>query len=210
MPTYFQAVHGYSPAEAGLMMLAVSVSFTVALVSVGAGTNLIGYYNPFLYFSSVLQPIAAGLISTWSVHTSRALLIVYAAILGFSSGVGSQGPSTAVQTTLPSADITLGVAIVLFSTNFGPALFVPIAQTIFSNRLSENLHHLAPQLNVTSIENMGFADLRTSLGPDNLGKVVLGFDESLRETWYLGVSLACMTILGSLAMEWRSVKHKAS
>lgn len=115
-----------------------------------------------------------------------------------------------MQTSLPAADAPLGLAIILFAQNFGPALFVSIAQTIFTNQLEHNLHHLAPEMNATSIANMGLSDLKSHVSPENLGKVLLGFDHSLMQTWYLAVGLTCTTMIGSLAMEWRSVKQKKS
>ena len=41
-----------------------------------------------------------------------------------------------------------------------------------------------------------------------LQEVLSGLNESLTQTWYLVVGLAAVTIFGSLAMEWRSVKEK--
>lgn len=84
------------------------------------------------------------------------------------------------------------------------------AQAIFTNRLSANLKHLAPGLSATGIENMGLSDLKDHLDPTNLHNVLLGLDQSLEQTWYLAVGLACATMIGSASMEWRSVKKKRS
>ena len=208
MPTFFQAVRGYSPAQSGYMMLPILVGFLVALLIQGGGTTMLGYYTPFMVAASVLMPIAAGLVTTWKVDTSLVKVLVLSGFAGFSSGIGFQGPQSAVQTTLPDADATTGLAIILFAQGFGPAIFLSVAQTIFTNRLSANLHHLAPDLDAVSIEDMGLSDLKTSLGQGNLEKVVLGFDQSLSQTWYLAVGSTCVTMIGSLLMDWRSVKEK--
>lgn len=55
---------------------------------------------------------------------------------------------------------------------------------------------------------MGLTELRTLVGQDELGKALGFLDTSLMQTWYLAVGLTCMTMVGSIAMEWGSVKDK--
>ena len=53
------------------------------------------------------------------------------------------------------------------------------------------------------IQNSG----ATSLLPAALKTTVLvAYNESLRQLFRVGLILACVTMLGALAMEWRSVK----
>jgi len=123
-------------------------------------------------------------MTTWAVDTKITELILYMALVGFATGIGFQGPQSAVQSTLPKADTSLGLSVIIFAQGFGPALFICLAQTIFTNRLTENLHHLLPDIDANSIENMGFSELKASVGPQNLSKALVGFDESLVQTWY--------------------------
>lgn len=208
LPTYFQTVHQYAPSKSGYMMLAPAVGFLIGMLGQGFGTSLIGYYVPFMLLGSLLGPIASGLTTTWHVDTSLTALILYSGFAGFALGIGYQGAQVAVQTTLSSLDAPIGLAVILFSQHFGSALFVSIAQTIFTNRLRSNFQALAPGVDTTQIENMGLSDLKGSLGPDVLKGVLAGFDRSLVQTWYLAVGLMCVTAVGSVGMEWRSVKTK--
>lgn len=208
LPTYLQAVREYSPGSAGYLMLPFVIGMLSSLLLQGALVNVIGYYVPLMLVGSVLMPIFAGLLTTANVHTSIIQLLAYSALLGFAGGIGFQGPQIAVQNTLAPSDTGTGLAVILFAQNFGPAVFVAAAQTIFTNRLSENLHQLAPHLNVTSIESMGLGELKSHVGAGGLEAVLLGFDRSLIQTWYLAVALTCMTMLGSLAMEWKNIKQK--
>lgn len=112
----------------------------------------------------------------------------------------------AVQTVLPQSEVSLGVSIVLFASNFGPAVAIPIAQTIFTAKLQDNLKAVDPGIDANALETMGLMGLRTKLGEEG----VKALSESLRETWYLSVGLACAMIVGAVMVEWRSVKHKTS
>ena len=208
LPTYYQIVRRYSPAKSGYMMLPSIIGATIGSLVHGAGTSAFGYYAPFMVFASIIMPVAAGLITTFKVNTSFAQLIVYTAFSGLAYGIGFSGPQNAVQTVLPAEDVPLGLSVMLFAQSFGPAVAVAIAQVLFTNQLSRNLGSLLPGLSHENIENKGLTEILTSAPPANVREVLVGVDESLIQTWYLVVGLACATMIGSLLIEWRSVKSK--
>ncbi|KAE8370725.1 major facilitator superfamily transporter [Aspergillus caelatus] len=188
LPTYFQVIREYSPSRSGYMMVPIVIGATIGMLLCGSGTTTLGYYTPFMLCSSILMPIFAGLITTIGVDTSFVQLILYSGVYGFSSGLGFNAPISAVQTVLPTDDVSLGLSIVLFAQHFGPAISVAIAQVIFTNQLSTNLAGVVPGLNPATSEDSGLSEIS--------------------ETWYLAVGLTCATLIGSLMMEWRSVKKK--
>lgn len=208
LPTYYQIVRGYSPAKSGYMMLPIIIGATIGSLIHGAGTSAFGYYTPFMLFASIMMPIAAGLITTFKINTSLVQLIMYTALSGLAYGIGFSGPQNAVQTVLPAEDVPLGLSVMLFAQSFGPAVAIAIAQVLFTNQLSTNLSGLVPGLSPANIENNGLTEIVTSVPPAKIKEVLMGVDESLIQTWYLVVGLACTTIVGSSLIEWRSVKSK--
>ncbi|GFG05305.1 putative HC-toxin efflux carrier TOXA [Aspergillus lentulus] len=208
LPTYYQVVRNYPPSTAGYMMVPIVVGSTIGMFLCGSGTSMIGYYTPFMLISSALLPVFAGLITTFGVDTSFIRLILYPGAYGFSSGVGFNAPISAVQTALPTNDASLGLSIVLFAQHFGPSVCVAIAQVIFTNKLSANLARVVPGLDPATIGSNGLSDIVGRAPPVQRGLVLEGVGRSFGETWYLAVGLACATLIGSLLMEWRSVKAK--
>ena len=208
LPIYFQTVRQFSAAESGYLIFPVVGGFALATLLAGWGVTTVGYYTPFMLLGSVLMPLFSGLLTTVGASTELVRIVCYAAFYGFAGGIGFQSPQSAVQAALPAEDASIGLSVILFCQQFGPAVFVTAAQTIFTNKLTVNLHELAPGLNATTIEGMGLTDLTAVVGPENLNNVLAGFDKSLAQTWYLAVGLACVTMLGSLGMEWRSVKQR--
>ena len=208
LPTYYQIVRGYSPAKSGYMMLPIIIGATIGSLVHGAGTSAFGYYTPFMLFASIIMPIAAGLITTFKIDTSFAQLIMYTGLSGLAYGIGFSGPQNAVQTVLPAEDVPLGLSVVLFAQSFGPAVAIAVAQVLFTNQLSTNLKGLVPGLSRANIENNGLTEIVTSVPPAKVREVLVRVDESLIHTWYLVVGLACATMVGSLLIEWRSVKPK--
>lgn len=208
LPTYFQTVREYSPAKSGYMLFPIMIGYTVATVVEGAAISSVGYYVPFMVFASTVMPVFAGLLTTLTTTTSLAKVVGYTAAMGFAGGIGFQAPQSAVQTVLPTRDSSLGLCVIVFAQQFGPAVFIAAAQTIFLNRLSENLQVLVPGLSPGAVSRMGLSDIKALVGEEDLERALGIFDVSLTQTWYLAVGLACATMLGSLAMEWRSVKEK--
>ncbi|EED23298.1 efflux pump antibiotic resistance protein, putative [Talaromyces stipitatus ATCC 10500] len=206
LPIYYQVVRGYSPAKSGYMMLPIIIAATIGALVHGFGTSVLGYYAPFMLFASITMPIAAGLITTFKISTSFAQLIIYTAFSGLAYGIGFSGPQNAVQTVLDAEDVPLGTSIMLFSQSFGPSVAVAVAQVLFVNQLSTNLDGLVPGVSGASIENMGLTQIVSSLQPERSAEVLVRIDKSLVQTWYLVIGLACATMIGSLLIEWRSVK----
>jgi MFS family permease len=208
LPTYYQAVREYPPAKSGYMMAPILAGFMIAVILHGAGTSILGYYKGFMLFASIAMPLAAGLMTTWQASTSFAQLIIYSALAGFAGGIGFQAPQSAVQTVLPVSDVSMGLSVILFAQNFGPALFVAVAQTIFTNQLSTNLKGLGIVLSPGEIEKLGLTDIKKAISPSLWEGALDSIDKSLVQTWYLVIGLTCVSMIGSLSMEWRSVKEK--
>ncbi|KAE8383154.1 major facilitator superfamily domain-containing protein [Aspergillus bertholletiae] len=210
LPTYYQVVRSRTPSESGYLMAPILGGMMLGLLLQGIGTTTFGYYAPFMIFGSLCMPVAAGLMTTYGVHTSLAQIILYSGFAGFSGGIGFQGSQAAVQTTLNAADVNLGIGVILFGQSMGPAVFIAIAQVIFTNELSSTLQGIVPWLTPAYIEEHGLSDMQTVVPVERWQEALQGIDRSLTRTWYLCVALGCTTMVGSLLIEWRSVKQKQS
>ncbi|KAF3384879.1 Efflux pump roqT [Penicillium rolfsii] len=210
LPTYYQVVQSRIPSESGYLMIPILLGMMLGLFLHGIGTSAFGYYAPFMIFGSICMPIAAGLMTTYSPDISLAKVIFYSGFAGFGGGIGFQGSQTAVQATLSAADVNLGIGVILFGQSMGPAVFIAIAQVIFTNELSSTLKKIIPGLTPEDIAYHGLGEIRNLVPAQQWDEAVIGIDRSVVRTWYLTVALACTTIVGSLLIEWRSVKQKQS
>lgn len=208
LPTYYQVVRGYSPSQSGYMMFPIIIGATIGSIAHGVGTSALGHYAPFMLLASVAMPVAAGFITTFKTSTTPAQLVAYTALSGLAYGIGFAGPNNAVQAVLPPEDVPLGLSIMLFAQSLGPAVAVAAAQVLFTDRLRTNLGGVVPG---DAIEKAGLTELAKSVSSaQEAGQVLAGIDRSIVQTWYLVVGLACATMVGSLSIEWRSVKSKTS
>ncbi|KAJ5781128.1 hypothetical protein N7457_006288 [Penicillium paradoxum] len=98
------------------------------------------------------------------------------------------------------------LSIVLFARQLGLAVSIAIVQVIFTCKLSSNLARVVPGLDPAAVESTGLLKIVEYAPAPRHGDVLEDADMSFGETWYLAVGLTCATLLGSLLMEWRSVK----
>jgi hypothetical protein len=126
-------------------------------------------------------------------------------------GFSWQAPLTAAQTVLSLADVSSGMSAIIFAQTIGGTIFVSVAQTVFANKLLSSLHAHVPGLDPLVVIGNGASGLRSAVGkvgerfvPD----VLLAYNEAISDVFVVALVMSCLSILGAMAMEWRSVKEK--
>jgi EmrB/QacA subfamily drug resistance transporter len=108
VPLYLQLVRGYSPTDAGLLMLPQVAGTLIASVTAGQFTSRTGRYKVLPVTGSVL--LVVGMLMLWRLGTTTPLpdMEVAMLLLGFGSGLYAQTITLSMQNSLSQAD--LGVA----------------------------------------------------------------------------------------------------
>ena len=159
-----------------------------------------------MIISSIIASIGAGLITTWQVDTSLATNIGYQILYGFGVGLGMQQPNIAAQTVLSKKDTSIGISFIFFGQNIGGAIFLSVADNIFGNRLTQNLGSVEG-LDPGAIAATGATDIRTHVPPDELRTVLVAFNDAVKSAFYISLAISCLSLVGALIMEWKSVKN---
>ena len=207
LPVWFQAIKNASAVRSGIMNLPFVLALTSAAVMTGLLVSRIGYYVPFMLASTLFMSIGSGLLTLFTINTAHPNWIGFQVVAGFGIGMGMQQPSTAAQAALKKADAPTGVALMFFGQSFAGSVFITVAQNILSNRLAKQLTGI-PNFNPKEIVNIGATDLRKIISPEYLESVLVAYNSSLRDVWFLVTALACVSVIGAATMEWRSVKAK--
>ena len=160
--------------------------------------------------TSILAPIASGLLTTINLDEALIKVSVLLGFLGIAVGLGLQSPSFAVQTVLSSQDVSIGTAIVGFGGGMGSALWIVASATLFDNRLVTEIEKYSPATNATGLEAAGLSELRNYIGSQHLKAALTGYDRAVDQTLYLPMALGILTLVGTLGMELRSMKKKQS
>lgn len=116
-----------------------------------------------------------------------------------------QTSNLAAQNVLPRADVPLGLALMFFMQQLGGSVFLAVSQNVFSSRLVDSLSGIA-DLDTEAIVHTGATDLRNIVPLDQLNTVIYAYSHALTRVFILTAALSACMILGSLAVEWKSIK----
>lgn len=183
---------------------------SLVLVSMigGISVTLLGYYTPFVYASSVCTAVGGGLMSTFTTTTGHSKWIGYQVIFGAGIGFGMQQSLVMAQTVLPKKDIPIGTAIMMFSQTLGGAIFVSVAQNVFTNELLKGVKQAVPGLNPAIILQVGATSLKDKIPAQYLPAVQEAYNTAIVNTFYVGVAVGTLGAVGGALWSWRSVKGK--
>ncbi|KXH30146.1 major facilitator superfamily transporter [Colletotrichum simmondsii] len=208
LPIWFQSVQGVSAVNSGVRNLPMLVSNIIASLVAGAAVTIWGLYTPWMILGSILMGIGYGLISTFNPNTSSAMWIGYQILAGAGVGAAMQQPLMAVQVVLDMADVPTGTAIIIFTQTVGGAIFVAIGQTVFTNKLVESLVEYIPTIDPHSVIAAGVTAIRKTIDPSLLPAVEHAYSDALAQAFLVSAVTASATIIGSVFVEWKSVKGK--
>ncbi|KAI0977102.1 major facilitator superfamily domain-containing protein [Xylaria arbuscula] len=210
-PIYFQSVKGVGPVLSGVYLLPSILSQILFIVVSGALISRVGYLLPFAVFAGVGATVAAGLISTWDVSTSTGMWIGYQIIFGI-RGCGIQLAVVAVQNTLPARQSQLGVSFLVFCQTFSAAVFVVVANTIFTQQLIHETTRLAPSIDPAAVLAAGgSAQAIRNLAPPGspqLAGLLKAYSNSFDTVCYLMVALAGISTFASFGMGLINTRQK--
>ena len=181
------------------------VPIVVASIITGHLVTRIGYYTPFMLFGVCLTAIGAGLLTTLGIDTSVGKWVGFQILYGYGLGSCSQAPNMAAQTVLPRENVAIGASLMFFGQQLFGAIFISVCQNLLDNRLASHLMGI-PGISRQLIQNTGATEL-LNLAPVAYHTAALEvYNNSLRVCFQVGLIMACLSFLGALGMEWRTVK----
>ncbi|BCS17174.1 MDR family MFS transporter [Aspergillus puulaauensis] len=213
LPIWFQAIKGDSAAQSGIHNLPTVLSVVVFAIAGGLGVTAVGYYTPFMIAGSTIMAVGAGLLLLFKVDTPLSRWLGFQIVFGAGAGMGLELPNIAVQAVLPEKDVSTGTSLIVFARSLGGAIFVSAGQTVFSNHIVSGMLSRVPELDPSVIIQSGAANLqqtvsRTTLGQvDIVARVLKVYNDAILQTFVVALALACVSIVGAVGVEWRTVKR---
>lgn len=183
------------------------LSLVVGSILIGVLTTRIGYYTPFLICGICVAAVGAGVLTTLRTNTSVGQWIGYQILYGFGLGACSMAPNMAAQTVLPRNEVSIGASLMLFSQTLFGAIFVSVGQNVFDGQLAKRLADITG-ITAQQIQAAGVTGLFQIIPPQYHTAALEAYNDSLRVCFQVALILVCLSILGGLGMEWRSVKKE--
>ncbi|OAQ75031.1 MFS transporter [Purpureocillium lilacinum] len=185
--------------------IALTGTLVVFAIAGGLGVTAVGYYTPFMIAGAMVLTVGAGL-----------LMLGFQIIFGAGAGLGLELPNIAVQTVLPEKDVSIGTSLVVFARSLGGSIFVSAGQNVFNNHIISGMREQVPDLDPSVVLQAGATELQATVQDaatgqaDIMRRVLNVYNDAIVQTFVLALALAAVSILGSLGVEWRSVKKPAT
>ncbi|PYI09932.1 MFS general substrate transporter [Aspergillus sclerotiicarbonarius CBS 121057] len=207
LPIWFQSVKGNSAVESGIHLLPLVIAMVVSSIISGVGTTQVGYYTPFLIAGTCIVSIGSGLFTILHVTSTTGQWIGYQIVYGFGLGCCFQAPNMAAQAVLPREEVAIGASLMLFGQTLFGAIFVSVGQNVLDQHLATRLARISG-INITpeTIERAGITGLFKTIPFQYHTAVLEAYNSSLRLCFVIGLVFACLSVIGSIGMEWRNVK----
>jgi hypothetical protein len=100
------------------------------------------------------------------------------------------------------------MSILVFTQTFGGAIFLALAQLIFSDGLIAGLKEHAPNIDPETVITAGATAVRHVISTADLPAVLSAYIVAINRVFYLGTGAAGGLFLFSLGMGWKSLKKE--
>ncbi|KAH7356172.1 major facilitator superfamily domain-containing protein [Pyrenochaeta sp. MPI-SDFR-AT-0127] len=200
LPVYFQSVDGISPAESGLRNIPFIIAVALFSITSGFIVGGTGHYTGLLLLGSALITIGAGLMLKLDAGSPSSSWIGYQVILGIGSGMVLQTPIVVSQGVVEKADMSNVSAIMLYVQTATGAVFITIAQSLFTNRMIEEAKVKLPQVDAVKLISTGATELRKVFSGEQLRAILHIYLAGLRAGYYLAISCGAIGFLLAVAI----------
>lgn len=206
LPLWFQGIKDASALDSGVMILPIILGMAVGSVLGGVLVTLIGYYPPMMGICGILTAVGSGLLTTFTVDTPQHIWIGYLALAGIGAGLGFQQPLLAAQTVLEKSDVPTGTSLMIFAQSLAGTVFISVGNTIFLNRLVDNLKNSVPQISAEAILALGATNLRKTIPTQLFDTVLVAYNDAIVHTFYASAAMSGLGFFLAFGMEMKLVK----
>ena len=211
LPYYFQSIDGVSPQDSGVRNLPYILAVGLSTIASGIFITITGHYTTIMVAGSVISTIGAGLIYTLDIGSSSGKWIGYQILAGIGSGISFQIPIIVAQAISDPVDLSSVSAIVLFFQTVAGAIFIQVAQALFTNKLVQSVAANVKSVNPAKVVVTGATALRTAFTPAQLPGILRAYMDGLKDAYTLAIAIsgvACIVAILALVFDNRNLQVK--
>nr|POE98269.1 efflux pump aflt [Quercus suber] len=187
------------------------ITGTISSLVGAAIISKLGYAGAFMILGSAMGSIGSGLFTTFQSNTNEGKWIGVQIVYALGSSLASLTGLMVVQRALPLDDVPLGSGMIIFFQTLGGALFVSVAQSIFTNGLAAGLVGLGiADFDASTIATGGLDTLTQDLSEEGAQEVLAVINSALTHSWFLPVVLSCISVCGTLGVEHVNLNRKST
>ncbi|BCK58091.1 MFS transporter [Nocardia wallacei] len=204
VPLYLQVVRGYSPTEAGLLMLPLVLGIMSGSVIAGQVTKRTGRYKILPVLGTFIITIGALLYAQVKFDSPLWQPLVFGGIIGLGLGFCMQTLIIAAQNAGPRRDMGVSTASATFFRQVGGTLGVAVFLTILFNMLPNKIldafgGRLPAGFDTDKLDQLQADTAGIAALPDQVREpILIGFTNAMHGVFFLGAAvalLACVVLM---------------
>lgn len=149
------------------------------------------------------------MLTTLTVNSGMPEWFGYQVLLAAGVGFGVQNVMLVSQVAVDAADMAITTSILTFVQTLGGTICLSVAQSVFQNRLIQNLLRSLSSENAALVLSGGATGFRNNMPKTLLPPIMAAYNDAVMQALYVAVATGSISILGPICMEWLSFKEKA-
>ncbi|KAJ9626359.1 hypothetical protein H2203_003991 [Taxawa tesnikishii (nom. ined.)] len=189
LPIYFQSIKGTTAANSGVRNLPLILGVALFSIVSGGIITTTGHYVEMMVLGGILTTVGAGTVYTLNIGSPSSHWIGYQALAGIGLGLTFQIPIIVGQGTAKPEDVSSVTAIILFFQCISGAVFIAVAQALFTNRLLKTVAANTPGVSPAEVVMTGATELRKVFSAEQLPGILKSYMAGLRDAYALSIAL---------------------
>ncbi|KGN34834.1 DSBA oxidoreductase [Knoellia sinensis KCTC 19936] len=136
---FFQVAQGFSPTDAGLLMLPLILGSMIGATASGMLITRTGVWKPYMLVGTVILIVGLGLMGFTDHTTPIWHLSAYMILMGLGQGTLMQNLVLVVQNTVDVRDIGTASGVVSFFRSLGGTVGMAVLGAILATRVSDHI-----------------------------------------------------------------------
>ena len=204
VPLYFQLVMGFSPAEAGLLLLPQIAMMLVSSILGGRLSSRLGRPKPFMVCGIILEAFGLGGLGLLAfLQAPYPWFLVSLGVLGMGMGIAMPNATVVVQNAVPQSALGVATGAMSFIRSLGGALGVAVSAGLMAMHLNAGLAGMAGEVDVHAIIDGGIMTIQ-ALAPDMQASITDAFGHAI--AWSFLVSGVMMGLAALMASTLRGTE----
>ncbi|GLY05136.1 MDR family MFS transporter [Actinoplanes sp. NBRC 101535] len=199
---YFQIGRGYSPTQAGLLMIPMMFGILVSSTISGRMITKTGKIKPHVVIGTIVLVIGFAGLSLLDHDTSLWYIGAAMAVVGVGVGMSMQNLVLAVQNTVSLKDIGAASSTVAFFRSLGGTIGVSVLGAVLARRVSDSMTEQLTAAGYPAGSTGGTSSLNLSSLPEAVQHMVrVAYGDATGHIFLISVGVAVIGVIAAFAMK---------
>jgi len=206
LPLYLQGVTGLTASRAGMVLLFLSLAWTVGSLAAGQGINRLGY-RTVSAMGMFLMALGYSLFVAFQSELTVVWVILSATLIGTGMGMANLTTLVAVQNSVAHQRIGVATSTLMLFRTFGGAFAVSLMGTVLLHRMQRGLDQLSGSgLSTTLLDKLAHPQnllepaTRMQIPPELLPRLIAILGDALWYAFLTGFTLMIIGVIASFFM----------